>query len=50
MLAFARWCSNNKTIFLRGKENRNASKRKRELYVMNDIYYGNITLLSLNIG
>lgn len=50
ILAFARWCSNNKTIFLRAKENRSASKRRRELYVMNDIYYGNITLLSLNIG
>lgn len=36
-LGFARWASIKKLLFLRAKEIRNASNRRRELYVMNDI-------------
>lgn len=30
-----------KTLFLRTTEKRNESHRKRDLYVMNDVYHGN---------
>lgn len=48
-LAFARWCSIKRMLFLQAKESRNALNRRREVCFMNDIYHGNIELLSLNI-
>lgn len=39
-LAFPRWRLNNTALFLRAKNDRNKSNRKRELYVVNDIYHG----------
>jgi uncharacterized lipoprotein YajG len=40
--SFARWCSNNRLSFLKAEENRKGTTRKRELYVMDDIYYGKL--------
>jgi hypothetical protein len=51
LLSFARWCSTNMASFLKAKADKNSSNRRRELYVMKDVYHGNITLLlSLNVG
>lgn len=39
--SFAAWCKNRRLPFLNGKEIRRDGIRLRELYTMEDAYYGN---------
>lgn len=39
--SFATWCKNKRLPFLNGNEIRKDGIRSRELYIMEDIYYGN---------
>ncbi|KAG1320087.1 hypothetical protein G6F62_011505 [Rhizopus arrhizus] len=42
LLSFAPWCSTNKASFLKAKEDKNSSNRKRELYVTKDVYHDSL--------
>lgn len=42
-LAFTRWCSSNKLKFLNTIVDRNYGARKRNLFVMDEIYHGKTT-------
>lgn len=38
--AFAKWCSTHSVSFLKAKPDRNSNSRKRQLYILDDTYYG----------
>lgn len=39
--SFATWCKNRRLPFLNGKEFRQNGTRVRDLYIMENVYYGN---------
>ena len=45
-LAFTRWCSSNKLKFLNAIEDKNHGARKRNLFVMDEIYHGKTTYIA----
>ncbi|KAI8883251.1 hypothetical protein K501DRAFT_184922, partial [Backusella circina FSU 941] len=36
---FAKWCSIHSVSFLKAKPDKNSNSRKRQLYILDDIYY-----------